>query len=175
MLDELSSIGYIEVVEHPEYGPLGRIVNFSKHQRVDKPSPSSLSTYFRRMIDERSTNVPAGKEGKGKERKEEAPQRPAQRDLSFDPVAVWCEEYKHEYRKNPAIDKKDAGIAHNLARLVVTEPKFRGMCKAFFADKNQRVVNAGHPISWMYTGKNRYLLDAANTPEQDIGENPERT
>jgi 5-methylcytosine-specific restriction endonuclease McrA len=116
-------------------------------------------------------------EGKGRERKgkEEAPQRPAQRDLSFDPVAVWCEEYKHEYRKNPAIDKKDAGIAHNLARLVVTEPKFRGMCKAFFADKNQRVVNAGHPISWMYTGKNRYLLDAANTPEQDIGENPERT
>ena len=53
VLARLTELGYIEVRESPTHGPIGLVVNFSKHQRVDRPSPSKIKTYF---LDERSTN-----------------------------------------------------------------------------------------------------------------------
>ena len=59
VLDELSRVGYIEVQEHPTHGPVGVVVNFTKHQKVDRPSQSKIKTYFdsssvRRKLDESS-------------------------------------------------------------------------------------------------------------------------
>lgn len=59
VLANLSRIGYIEVVEHPDHGPIGKIVSFEKHQRVDRANSSKLKGYFhstndRRTIDDQS-------------------------------------------------------------------------------------------------------------------------
>lgn len=45
-IQELSRVGWIEVARNSEQGQIGRICNFSKHQRVDHPTPSKLKTYF---------------------------------------------------------------------------------------------------------------------------------
>ncbi len=60
VLARLSELGYIEVREHPTHGPIGCVVNFSKHQRVDRPSESKIASYFnstnvRRGLDDRSS------------------------------------------------------------------------------------------------------------------------
>ena len=52
MLDELSRSGWITLCGSPER-PIGRVVNFRKHQRVDRPQPSRLKQY---ALDESSTN-----------------------------------------------------------------------------------------------------------------------
>jgi hypothetical protein len=52
MLDELSRSGWITLCGTPER-PIGRVVHFRKHQRVDRPQPSRLKQY---ALDESSTN-----------------------------------------------------------------------------------------------------------------------
>ena len=52
MLDELSRSEWITLCGRPER-PIGRVVNFRKHQRVDRPQPSRLKQY---ALDEASTN-----------------------------------------------------------------------------------------------------------------------
>lgn len=52
MLDELSRSEWITLCGRPER-PIGRVVNFRKHQRVDRPQPSRLKQY---AFDESSTN-----------------------------------------------------------------------------------------------------------------------
>lgn len=52
MLDELSRSGWITLCGTAER-PIGRVVNFRKHQRVDRPQPSRLKQY---ALDESSTN-----------------------------------------------------------------------------------------------------------------------
>ena len=64
----LSEVGWLELQEHPTLGQIARVVNFAKHQRIDKPSPSKIKTYW---FQERSRNDPgtilSGREGKGRE------------------------------------------------------------------------------------------------------------
>ena len=74
VLAALSRVGYIEVREHPEQGEIGCVINFKKHQRIDRPNQSKIKSYFdstndRRMIDDDSL-LDQGREqgtGKGKE------------------------------------------------------------------------------------------------------------
>ena len=72
MLDELSRSEWITLCGRPER-PIGRVVNFRKHQRVDRPQPSRLKQYAldesstndRRTLDDQSTQEQGT--GKGKE------------------------------------------------------------------------------------------------------------
>ncbi len=70
-LDELCAIEFIQMVEHATHGPIGRIVSFLEHQRVDRPNKSKIkhlwnSSNDRRMIVDESS--PEGiREGKGRE------------------------------------------------------------------------------------------------------------
>jgi hypothetical protein len=72
MLDELSRSEWITLCGTPER-PIGRVVNFRKHQRVDRPQPSRLKQYAldesstndRRPLDDRSTQEQGT--GKGKD------------------------------------------------------------------------------------------------------------
>jgi len=72
MLDELSRSEWITLCGRPER-PIGRVVNFRKHQRVDRPQPSRLKQYAldesstndRRALDDQST--PDQGSGKGKD------------------------------------------------------------------------------------------------------------
>jgi len=62
MIDELSSGGpdsWIERIKNPKFGVIGRIRNFSLHQKIDRPQPSKIqphwdSTNDRRTIDDHS-------------------------------------------------------------------------------------------------------------------------
>jgi len=59
VLEQLERIGWISVREHPEIGMVGKVVNFTKHQKVDRPTPSKIKGYFdssniRRGLDEDS-------------------------------------------------------------------------------------------------------------------------
>ncbi len=51
---QLSEVLYLELREHPTHGTIGLIVNFTKHQRVDRPNPSKLKGYF---LDDQSTII----------------------------------------------------------------------------------------------------------------------
>ncbi len=82
-LAQLASIGYIRLGKAEDGRECGEVVNFSKHQRIDRPKPSEIkglaifddqSTINRRSIVEPSTinrrwkgRERKGKEGKGEE------------------------------------------------------------------------------------------------------------
>ena len=105
-LDELSSVGYLEVVEHPSHGPLGHIVSFSDHQRVDRRKPSTIkqlhSSIDRRAVDEGSTL-----EGKGKEQgREEYPPNPPRGKRPSKARPQSCEEVE-EFAEELGLPKSD--------------------------------------------------------------------
>ena len=59
VLAQLIKVGWIQVREHLEYGAIGLVVGFTKHQKIDRPSPSRIRHYYdstndRRALDERS-------------------------------------------------------------------------------------------------------------------------
>jgi hypothetical protein len=67
-IEKLAKAGYIGVREHDSHGPVGFVVSFADHQRVDRPKPSSIkdlydSTINRRMIDDESLLEGKGREG----------------------------------------------------------------------------------------------------------------
>lgn len=70
-LDTLSKVGWIEVREHPEQGQVAKVVNFAKHQRIDRPTPSKLATYFNSTSPRRALDEPSTLERKGKEQGKE--------------------------------------------------------------------------------------------------------
>ena len=43
---KLSEVAWVELAEHPEQGPIGRIVKWSEDQYVQHPKPSKLKAYF---------------------------------------------------------------------------------------------------------------------------------
>ena len=70
-LDECSRADWIEVRKTKPHGPIGLVLNFKKHQRIDRPSASKIAFYFnstsaRRTLDEDSTTEQGtGNEGTG--------------------------------------------------------------------------------------------------------------
>ena len=78
-LEVLRSVGWIELRTHTEQGVLGWVVNFTKHQRINRPSPSTLKDYWNAskftessvsphgVLSEGSLLEGKGREGKGRE------------------------------------------------------------------------------------------------------------
>jgi len=67
---ELSCVGYLEFGVDSKGRSVARVANFTKHQRVDKPKPSSIKEDFK-FQDESQTDqgcVLGGMEGKGMEK-----------------------------------------------------------------------------------------------------------
>lgn len=69
-LDELSRIGWIQLSDSENHGIIGKVVNFSIHQKIDRVTLSKIEKYFdstriRRGLDEDSLQEGKGKEGKG--------------------------------------------------------------------------------------------------------------
>ena len=65
MIQELSSIGYLECGKTEDGRELGHIVKFLKHQRIDKGKPSQLKQ--KSQFDESSTNDPRSIQDASKE------------------------------------------------------------------------------------------------------------
>lgn len=80
MIDDLSRIGYIELCFEGSDRPIGKVVAFADHQRIDRPKPSKLkglwiddqSTTNRRTLDDQSRWK--GREGNREEREKESAQ-----------------------------------------------------------------------------------------------------
>ncbi len=70
-LDWLMKVGYIEVRDSTSHGPIGLVINFSKHQRIDRPTPSKLACYVTSSSPRRILDEPSLLEGKGKEQGKE--------------------------------------------------------------------------------------------------------
>jgi hypothetical protein len=86
-LEQLFGIGFLSVREHPSHGPIGHILSFLEHQRIDRANPSVIRGLFTacaaqdaikeevNSFDEGSTNdrgsivANVALEGKGKEGK----------------------------------------------------------------------------------------------------------
>tara|TARA_R110000851_G_scaffold120395_2_gene248741 strand:- start:1087 stop:1785 length:699 start_codon:yes stop_codon:yes gene_type:complete len=71
MLTELSNIGYIRINTGSDGKKYGWVVNFLKHQRINRPTPSVIECLVQFTEDSvrTHTQVTVGKEGKGRERK----------------------------------------------------------------------------------------------------------
>ena len=98
MLDELSRSEWIDLCGSPDR-PIGRVTNFRKHQRVDRPQPSRLKQYAlvesstndRRVLADQSTQDQGTGNGTGKGRDtpivpasgDEAPPAPPAEDPSL--------------------------------------------------------------------------------------------
>lgn len=136
MLDELSRSEWITLCGTAER-PIGRVVNFRKHQRVDRPQPSRLKQYAlvedssndRRALDDASTTEQGT--GKGKE----SPIVPASGDDSAeeDPLLLRA---KSIFRMRPgtALDRsmRRAWKLASAAIAGTTEPEWQTL-EAYYA------------------------------------------
>ena len=77
MLSELAGIGYIRLFEGADSKRYGLIVNFAKHQVINKKIPSKIKHICTKELDYRSPTVvlPSGKE-QGKEQGKEMEEKP---------------------------------------------------------------------------------------------------
>jgi len=106
VLATLSSIGYIAVKNHPTHSDIGMVVNFTKHQRIDRPSLSKIKAYFDstndlRTIDDHSS-LYQGSGIKGKEQGtgsgEVSPSAPRPKRFThptLEEVKAYCQERKN--------------------------------------------------------------------------------
>lgn len=141
-LDTLSKAGWIQVRKHPVMGAVGRVVNFTEHQKIDRPKPSEIIQYFAEnadetAIDDQSTNArrtlddqsllegkgrEQGKEGKGKEREPASPEAPPGELLAV--IDCWNETAPEfggpRCKRDPPTSK-----VQSLWRTAWREPEFR--------------------------------------------------
>lgn len=68
-LQDLSRVGWIQLGKDAQGRDVGTIINFAKHQRVDKPKPSEIkaSSTFQDQSKNNLGSILEGKEGNGKE------------------------------------------------------------------------------------------------------------
>lgn len=75
-IQDLSRVGWIEVGEDDQKRQVGRVLNFRKHQRIDKPKPSNIKPLSKfqdaskthpRRVQDASNEEGKGREGKGTE------------------------------------------------------------------------------------------------------------
>jgi len=86
MVEELRSIGYIKVFSGSDGKRYGQVVNFEKHQVINKKSPSKIKDLCDSEDDSSSPTVvlPTGKERKGKEHGTGSEEKPRKRSHSPD-------------------------------------------------------------------------------------------
>lgn len=86
MVEELRSIGYIKVFSGSDGKRYGQVVNFEKHQVINKKSPSKIKDLCESDDDSGSPTVvlPTGKERKGKEQGTGSEEKPRKRSPSLD-------------------------------------------------------------------------------------------
>jgi hypothetical protein len=157
----LSRIGYIRTGKSEDGKDIGHIVNFSKHQRIDKPQPSKIEGLAVEWVafQEHSKNdpgaFPVGVERKGVERKGKG---------SFSAEA---EEIYKAYPLKVAPDKAKAAIEKALKR--VDFPTLLEAVKAYAeARKGQDPAFTKQPQGWF--NESRWLDDrAAWQPKQQFG------
>lgn len=143
MLEELRSIGYIKVFLGSDGKRYGQVVNFEKHQVINKKSPSKIKDLCEEQDDSGIPTVvlPSGKERKGKEQGKRD-------DAQFD--AFW-KAYPKKTAKDDArkaFDKRKPD-AEMLAQMLTALAMQTGSA-AWTKDGGQFIPN---PATWLNGGR----------------------
>lgn len=146
MLSELSQIGYVELFLGTDGKKYGRVTNFTKHQVINKKTPSKIKDLLDVREDSGSGvgGLPSGKERKGREGKgEDAP--PRKRSA---PPAITLNSYLEECETNnakPIPDDHyirawatDAGITIDMVKIAWVQFKDRYTTDSNYRGKKQK-------------------------------------
>lgn len=166
-LNQLTTVGFIEVGQGADGKRYGRIATFADHQRVNRPTPSKIkavgivwegSHTNHAQLSESSPPERKGREGKGKEqgREEEQPSPTAQASSSASPPTdLLGEASESTVTDHPASTLLTVVLAAyheilpNCRRIAVLNPKRRKRIQA--ADKLARQVCRQQ--GWAYVPK----------------------
>lgn len=153
-LSELQNIGWVEIRNSPTHGPIGKVVNFIKHQVINRSTPSKIKSYFEsvtahEVFSEDSQLDGKGWEGNGKE-------KPLARFTSSD-----CEEIYELYPRKVGRKKALESIAAAISRICAGEIKGQTTTRATaiaglkervrtFAESpaGKRGTYTPHPTTW---------------------------
>lgn len=80
--------------------------------------------------------------------------------LGYNAVPIWAEEYKRRYHVTPPITGRDVGQLFRAAEGTTAE-MFRLMCRAYLESNDRRHMETGHRVDELYTGKNRWYVEAS--------------
>ena len=102
-LSELSNIGFIDLFDGSDGKNYGLIASFTKHQTINRPTPSNIKGLRGITEDSLSAHgeLTVGKERKGKERKGKFPPNPPRGEKRFKPPTV---DEVTEYKKTRSSD-----------------------------------------------------------------------
>jgi hypothetical protein len=124
-LTRLREVEWIEICDHPKHGPIGRIAKWSKHQRVDHPTTSSLRGYFASENLRNDSRVNRAALAPDKEEdKEEEKEVSANREKTIS--QIWLKYPKHSHLQDTII------IPHADADAIIA---------AIAQDDEQKVLN----------------------------------
>ena len=118
-LQDLSRIGWVEIQEDSQMRPIGRVLNFLKHQRVDKGKRSLIKDLWpiqdESKIDPRNVEDASKEEGKGIGKEEEGKESRNIETLHFDiPFEslefriAWNDWLQHRIEKKKKMTKSTA-------------------------------------------------------------------
>lgn len=155
-LAQLAVEGYLRIGKTPDGREAGHIINFTKHQRVDRPAASEIqplvsfdddSANVLRLFDDESSLDRKGMEGIGRDRKGSTPRPPAaeieERIYEAYPRKVGKQDALKAIRKaldgNPALADRMLGLVEAYSFAVSKWPE----------DAKQFVP---HPATWFNRG-----------------------
>jgi len=148
MLESLREIGYLDIRICDEGKQYAHIINFNKHQRVDKPKASEIAPLS--IFQDDSTKAPrhvhVGREGKGKEGKgKEGAQTQGLLDARFE---QFYEKYPRKIDKKKALAafvkiKPDDLMFKRIMRGVQNQIDWRSSANGAFRAEWK------HPTTWL--------------------------
>lgn len=133
-LVELSRVGYIELGTDSQNRAVGKVVNFTKHQRVDKPKPSEIkaSSDFK----EGSKKVPGIIQDQSKEEWKGREQ------------GIEEERKRESARVSDALRIRLGAIMHRRANSQWTDPELKAFRKGRFEEDDIAAVEAYYAANW---------------------------
>lgn len=163
-LTECSRAGWLEIREHPTEGVLGKVVNFLKHQRINRPNASklkdywefsecSVSTHGALSEDSHPEGKGRGREEEGKRNRERHPKSEMGKDVC-DRFTRWYEGDGNGYRGYPrkvgrgAAEKAFAAVnpTEDLLDQMIQATKGQASSPAWVKDGGQFIP---HPATWL--------------------------
>jgi len=160
-LQDLSSVGWIELAEDSHGRAIGRVVNFLKHQRVDKGKRSIIkdlwqfqdaSTTIPRSIQDASKEEGKGKEGKRKGKELSVVVEPPFQSPEF--WSAWEEWVKHRNEKKKPLtassvkqqfsEMKTMGEARSIAMI---RHSIKNGWQGLFENKDSAVTPIRKPLT----------------------------
>lgn len=190
----LAEISYIEIKKHPTHGEIGCVLNFKKHQHINRPSPSKLKSYYvhessviihgafteRSLLEQGSGNrerkvcdeLPFGNSKPDpvakpelKPAKTKERKRPEIASHAHGVVIHWCEVWKNEKSSSYVLTGKDRAAAKDIGSAIGGNlERFREVAKLYLADNDSFLERNGWPLYLLKDRLNKYLPQTAEPP-----------